>query len=82
MYSTRLATEIAKKIFRLYFKRYRKKRLDPIKDEIHSAIRKYDTFEWNYDRIQAYKVEEDEKVRRNEEKRKNIIEASFALDFH
>lgn len=80
-YSTRLSESVSKSILSDYYCYYKKKSLPPIIEMLQDCATNYDSYEWTYEKMQAYKLEEKKKIDENNKVINEVLKESYPLDF-
>ncbi|MCM1089801.1 MAG: hypothetical protein NC092_10350 [Butyrivibrio sp.] len=80
-YSTRLTLNDSKDIVNLYYRTYRKRSLPNIIKVLQMCISNYDSYEWTFEKMQKYKVEEQQRIEMNTQIINDTISKSYKLDF-
>lgn len=81
-YSTRLTLEDSKDIVNLYYGTYRKRGLPNIIKLLKQCKSNYDSYEWTFERMQKYKIEEQQRIETNKRIISDTISKSYKLNFH
>lgn len=80
-YSTRLKLADSNRIVDLYYQRYHKRSLPDIIELLHKCIYNYNTYEWTFDKMQEYKIEEQQRIKVNNQMINDTISQSYKLEF-
>lgn len=80
-YSTRLTLNESRDIVNLYYRTYRKRSLPNIIKLLQKCKSNYDSYEWTFEKMQKYKIEEQQRIETNTQIINDTISKSFKLDF-
>ena len=80
-YSTRLILNESRDIVNLYYRTYRKRSLPNIIKLLQKCKSNYDSYEWTFEKMQKYKIEEQQRIETNTQIINDTISKSFKLDF-
>ena len=80
-YSTRLTLNESRDIVNLYYRTYRKRCLPNIIKLLQKCKSNYDSYEWTFEKMQKYKIEEQQRIETNTQIINDTISNSFKLDF-
>lgn len=80
-YSTRLTQDASIEIFNRYYSLYKKKRLKPIISILQNCIDNYNSYEWTYDKAQAYKKKMQQVIETEDETIRKTFSESYTLNF-
>ena len=80
-FSTRLALSASKEVHKAYYKRYHKKGLPALIYILQDCVLNYDTYEWTYEKLNAFKVEEKMEIEKNSQIIKEVLSESFPIYF-
>ena len=64
-YSTRLTLDDSRDIVNLYYRTYRKRSLPNIIELLQKCKSDYNSYEWTFEKIQKYKIEEQQRIETN-----------------
>lgn len=80
-FSTRLTLDTSKDVVSEYHKSYRSRKLTNIIDVLSGCINNYESFVWTYPRVQQYREQEAETIRKNKTEFDETLAVSFELHF-
>lgn len=80
-YSTRLKLKESQDVVSLYYRAYKSKSLPNIISNIKTCIDSYDTYEWTFDKVKAFREKEYIIIQYNKEKLNYILSESFKPNF-
>ncbi len=81
-YSTRLTLDDSRDIVNLYYRTYRKRSLPNIIELLQKCKSDYNSYEWTFEKIQKYKIEEQQRIETNTQLINDTISKSYKLDFN
>lgn len=81
-YSTRLQLKTSQVIVKEYFKQYKKKKLTEIITCLENILNNYENYKWTPEKIETFKVEEQDRIAQNAEEIKNTLANCVELTFH
>lgn len=80
-YSTRVELTDSKEIVNLYYRKHNKRSLPNIIELLKQCVSDYSSYEWDFDRMQEYRQQEQNRIEANIEKINNTIAHSYELKF-
>lgn len=80
-YSTRLTLTNSKDIVNLYNRKYHKRSLPNIIKLLQKCLCDYDCYDWTFDKMQKYKIEEQRRIEVNTQIINDTISQSYELSF-
>ncbi|MCI8427083.1 MAG: hypothetical protein HFJ03_06065 [Lachnospira sp.] len=81
-YSTRLTLDDSRDIVNLYYRTYRKRSVPNIIELLQKCKSDYNSYEWTFEKIQKYKIEEQQRIETNTQLINDTISKSYKLDFN
>ncbi len=81
-YSTRLTLDDSKDIVNLYYRTYRKRGLPNITKLLQKCKLNYDSYEWTFEKMQKFKIEEQQRIETNTKIINDTISKSYKLNFN
>lgn len=80
-FSTRLSLETSQKLVSIHFRDKKSKKLLNVITALEYCIENYDSFEWTYDKVQAFRKEEASMLKNNRKELKQTLTISHELKF-
>ena len=81
-YSTRLSLDQSKKIVEMFYQDRKSRKLANIISVLEKCVAEYEDFEWNFEKVQAFRRKEAETLRENRKEKDRILSLSHRLSFH
>ncbi|MFV0476122.1 MAG: hypothetical protein ACK5MQ_18250, partial [Pikeienuella sp.] len=80
-YSTRVEFEETKIIIDIYYRKYKKKRLNLIVDVLTDSLIKYDTYKWTKDKMEQFRKQEAKEIKMKLVNKEKALLKSYQLIF-